>query len=78
MASIIGMKSRKAAAQGRLNASLPALAELLGLDLPPYPVVRQSPEREAAERAEWTADLIDAAIHTLLPTEKRPAGKKAA
>ena len=78
MASVIGMNSRKAAAQERLNRSLPALVELLGLDLPEYPVVRQSPEREAAERAEWTADLIDAAIRSLLPVDKIPGKKGAA
>lgn len=77
MASIIGMNSRKAAAQERLDQSLPVLAELLGLELPEYPVVRQSPEREAAERAEWTADLIDAAIRSLADA-KFPARKKAA
>jgi len=58
MASVMGMRTRVAAAKERTAAAFPRLEKALGFPLPPLPEHRDQVLLEAL-RAEWVADLLE-------------------
>lgn len=77
MASILGTNRRKAAAQERIEFAVPALADRFGIAVAPIPTFRRDQDREAAERAEWVADVLEALAMTPKPSKPVTKAKAA-
>lgn len=58
MASERGSNRRVAEAQQRIHAAAELIVQRFGIEVEPLPVYRRDPHREAAEQAEWMADVL--------------------